>query len=217
MNRIKRIACAAMCALLLMGLLCACGEQMDAAVFTEQAMAARMTGKSGEEYQKLAGLNADEVKKAFEQTLLDEADVFASYFDIDLKQCSDGIRTRIVEMYRTLLAKGKYETGVFTRSGDSYLVSLTITPMDIVKQVREQDWQQFQRDWVADYDILYEMEQAELEEEWATRILALFDGRMDSIGYLEPETISIQIVRQDGGYRISETDIERIDTLIVKY
>ena len=90
-------------------------------------------------------------------------------------------------------------------------------PMDIVRQVREKDWQQFQLDWVADYEDLYEMEPEELEEEWASRILELFEARLDDVEYLEPETISIQIVQQEGAYRISETDVKRIDTLLIKY
>ena len=89
--------------------------------------------------------------------------------------------------------------------------------MDIVRQVREKDWQQFQMDWVGDYASLYEMEPAELEEKWAGQILDLFEARLDSVDYLEPETISIQIVQQEGAYRISETDVRRIDTLLIKY
>ncbi len=61
------------------------------------------------------------------------------------------------------------------------------------------------------------MEPAELEEKWAGQILDLFEARLDSVDYLEPETISIQIVQQEGAYRISETDVRRIDTLLIKY
>jgi len=45
----------------------------------------------------------------------------------------------------------------------------------------------------------------------------MFEERLDSVDYLEPETISIQIVQQEGAYRISETDVKRIDTLLIKY
>ncbi len=198
--------------------LCACGgSSLDAEGFTEQAMQARLTGTAGEEYTKLAGIKKEDTADAYEQVLKDERDTFASYFDIDLSLCSEETEQRIIDLYRKLLPKGRYEIGASTQSGDSYLVSLTVMPMDIVRQVREKDWQQFQLDWVADYESLYEMEPAEMEEEWANRILDLFEARLDSVDYLEQETISIQIVQQEGAYRISETDVKRIDTLLIKY
>ena len=198
--------------------LCACGgSSLDAEAFTDQAMQARLTGKAEEDYAKLAGIKKEDAAAAYEQVLTDERDYFASYVDIDLSLCSEETGQRIIDLYRKLFPKGKYEVGASTQSGDSYLVSLTVMPMDIVRQVREKDWQQFQLDWVADYESLYEMEPAEMEEEWADRILNMFEARLDSVDYLEPETISIQIVQQEGAYRISETDVRRIDTLLIKY
>ena len=198
--------------------LCACGgSKIDAEAFTEQAMHARLTGEAEEEYAKLAGIKKEDAAAAYEQVLKEEQAYFASYFDIDLSLCSEATEQRILDMYRKLFPKGKYEVGASTQSGDSYLVSLTLMPMDIVRQVREKDWQQFQLDWVGDYERLYEMEPPEMEEEWANRILDLFEARLDSVEYLEPETISIQIVQQENAYRISETDIKRIDTLLIKY
>lgn len=218
MNRpLKGLLVLLLVSVLLAGL-CACGgSALDAEAFADEAIRARLTGEAGEEYAKLAGMKKENLASAYEQVLKDEADAFAGYFDIDLTLCSEQTRQRIVELYRKLLPLGKYEVGGSTRSGDSYLVSVTVTPMDIVRQVREKDWQQFQMDWVGDYASLYEMEPAELEEKWAGQILDLFEARLDSVDYLEPETISIQIVQQEGAYRISETDVRRIDTLLIKY
>ena len=202
----------------LMTWLCGCGEtRIDAEAFTDQAMKARLTGEVEEDYSKLSGIKAADAAAAYEQVLKDEQAYFADYFDIDLAKCSEETGQRIIDLYRKLFPKGKYEIGASTQSGDSYLVSLTLMPMDIVRQVREKDWQQFQLDWVADYERLYDMEPEELEEEWANRILDMFEERLDSVDYLEPETISIQIVQQEGAYRISETDVKRIDTLLIKY
>ena len=204
-------------AVLTAGLQACGGNKIDAEAFTVQALKARLTGEAEEEYSKLSGIRTADAAAAYEQVLKEEQETFASYFDIDLSLCTEQTAQRIIDMYRKLLPKGKYEIGASTQSGDSYLVSLTLMPMDIVRQVREKDWQQFQLDWVADYERLYELEPTELEEEWANRILDLFEARLDDVDYLEPETISIQIVQQEGAYRISETDIKRIDTLLIKY
>lgn len=216
-NKMKKIITGLLLYVLIAGL-CACGEsKIDAEAFTDQAMKARLTGEAEDDYSKLSGIKQADAATAYEQVLMDEQAYFASYFDIDLTKCSEETGQRIIDLYRKLFPQGKYEVGTSTQSGDSYLVSLTIMPMDIVRQVREKDWQQFQLDWVADYEDLYEMEPEELEEEWASRILELFEARLDDVEYLEPETISIQIVQQEGAYRISETDVKRIDTLLIKY
>jgi len=213
----KRLALC-LSAALLVCLLCSCGgAKIEADSFTEQALSAHFTGESDDEYKELAGLTSDGAGEAYEQVLKDEADYFADYFDIDLNHISEKTYSRIVELYRTLLAKASYEVGEYTESGDGYLVSLTIAPMDIVQQVRNQDWASFQQQWIADYADLYEMEKDEFEEEWADRVLDLFDARINTVGYLDSETISIQIVKNDKSFAIESADVSRIDTLAIKY
>ena len=213
----KQVCALILCLALLVGALTACGGSIDASAFTEQALSARFTGESDESYKELANLNDTTAEEAYEQVLQDEADYFAEYFDINLELCSEETRDKIVSMYRTLLAKASYQVGVSTPSGEGYLVSVTIAPMDIVQRIRDEKWDSFQQDWIGDYADLYEMDEQELEQTWADRILEMFDGYLSKVDYLEEETISIQITRNDGAYVISDTDIQRIDTLVIKY
>ena len=62
------------------------------------------------------------------------------------------------------------------------------------------------------------MTEEELETAWAEGVIGLFKARLDSIDYLEPETISVQIVKDESGvYTISSDDYEKIDSLIIQY
>ena len=46
----------------------------------------------------------------------------------------------------------------------------------------------------------------------------MVSARVDSIGYLDPQTISVQVVKgDDGRYSIDESDFSRIEGLIIAY
>ena len=46
----------------------------------------------------------------------------------------------------------------------------------------------------------------------------MVSARIDSIGYLDPQTISVQVVKgEDNVYVIDDSDFSRIDSLIIAY
>ncbi len=59
---------------------------------------------------------------------------FADYFNIDLDLCDSSISDEIADLYHQIYPHSKYEVGDTTTSGETYLVSLTIYPMDIIDQ-----------------------------------------------------------------------------------
>ena len=62
------------------------------------------------------------------------------------------------------------------------------------------------------------MSDAEFDEAWIVAILDAIAPRLDNVGYLEPETISVQIAKDsDGYYTITENDFSRVDELMIQY
>ena len=58
----------------------------------------------------------------------------------------------------------------------------------------------------------------EYEVVWAQAIIDMVSARIDSIGYLDPQTISVQVVKgEDNVYVIDDSDFNRIDSLIIAY
>lgn len=178
---------------------------------------AQYLNKYSDEYLNSVVNTKEELEKAYDDGLDYEADYFIEYFGIVIDKCADTVKTEIKDMYKEIYSHAKYEIGDASKSGDTYLVSLTIYPIDIVQKVINEDWDAFAEAWQAD-DTLYDMTEEEFETAWAEGIIDLFKARIDSIDYLEPETISVQIVKDDDGvYTISSNDFQRIDSLIIQY
>ena len=87
-----------------------------------------------------------------------------------------------------------------------------------MQQINDEGWAAFETDWMAMSETLAAMTDEELEAAWTEMILDMVESYIPKIGYLEPETISIQIEKgADGAYVISDNDFGRIDALIIQY
>jgi len=214
----KRIICALLCAVMLVCSLTGCLATFDAKAYVQGNLDVVYLNKVTDEYLKIVSNSKEELNDIYEQGLEVEADYFASYFDFDMDLAPEGTFERIVEVYRQIYAYSKYEVGEPTKSGDDYLVSVTIYPIDIMQQINNEGWAEFEADWMAMSETLSAMTDEELEAAWTEMILDMVESYIPKIGYLEPETISVQIVKgDDGAYVISDNDFGRIDTLIIQY
>lgn len=202
---------------LLAGLLSACGSSKDMNAFAKDALDARYLGVYSDLYLKKAGLKESEAKAERQTALQEEAEAFAKAFDIDWELCGEKQQSRTVKLMDKLLAQAQYEVSTVNRSGDSYLVTLTITPLDLVSRLRDEAWETVQLNWLADYSNLADMEPEELEVEWAKRILRVAEDLLDTVGYLPQEDITVQVEKVKGDYGIHELDLQRIGVLVVKY
>ena len=58
---------------------------------------------------------------------------------------------------------------------------------------------------------------SEREELWADGIITEVEKNLDSIGYLDPVTISLQVIIENDGYSIVDDDLVRMDELVISY
>lgn len=215
---VKKWLTIAVCAALAAALLAGCGlASFDPKAHLQGNLDAQYLNKYSDEYLNSVVNTKEELEKAYDDGLDVEADYFIEYFGIVIDKCTDSVKTEIKDMYKEIYSHAKYEVGDASKSGDTYLVSLTVYPIDIVQKVVNEDWDAFAEAWQAD-DTLYDMTEEEFETAWAEGVIGLFKARLDSIDYLEPETISVQIVKDESGiYTISSNDFQRIDSLIIQY
>ena len=109
------------------------------------------------------------------------------------------------------------------RDSDPYLVSVTVYPIDIIQKFLEEDSEALMAAWEerAGTGEFAEMSDAEFEEAWARMIMDALKARVDNIGYLEPQTISVQVIKERGEegeyYIISDSDFQRIDEIMIAY
>lgn len=216
--KLKTVFISALCVLLAAVLLVGCGKATyDPKVQVQGNLDAQYLNKYSEDYLKTAVNTKEELDRIYEKGLELEAEYFINYFDIRIDQCPDGTKDRIIRLYRNIYAKSKYEVGDAAKSGENYLVSVTIYPIDIFKKIIDEDMDPLMDNWRKD-DTLYNITDEELETEWADRVIKMCEARLGSIGYLEPETVSVQIIKnEEGYYTINGSDVNRIDKLIIMY
>lgn len=218
--RTRRIGIALLAALLCLALLAGCGATFDAARLVKGNLDVLYLGKIDPEYLALVSDTEEACRSHYEQGLEVEAEFFAEYFEIVLDMCPDTTKDEIIDLYREIYSHSWYEVGDATRSDDTYLVSLTVHPIDIMQKIMDEDAEIFMEDYYArieagEYD---DMSEEEYEAAWAEGIIEMVRARLDNIDYLEPETISVQITADDEGYySISDNDFQRIDALMIQY
>lgn len=217
-TRALSVLLAAACA----GVLAGCSLRFDAAALVKGNMDLIYLNQYTDDYLQSVNMTAEDADKEYEEGLAVEKEYFAEYFDIDLESCDRGIGDQITALYRTVYNSSRYEVGSVTTSGDIYLVSVTICPMDIMEKVQEEDGDTFMDSWNARVDSgeFNAMSDAECENIWAQNIIDLVTARLSSTGtgYEDPQTISVQVTKgSDGAYRISDNDWSRIDELMIAY
>ena len=218
MKKIKVIAIV-LAVVLCMGLLSGCGS-FSATELVKNNLDLIYLNQYTDDYLTRVGLDKEQADQEYEDGLEVEAEYFASTFDIDLDICGDEIRQQIIDLYRQIYTHSKYEVGAESRSGDTYLVQLTVYPIDIFQKVNDEDAEAFLADMQerADAGEFVNMTDDEYEVVWAQAIIDMVSARIDSIGYLDPQTISVQVVKgEDNVYVIDDSDFNRIDSLIISY
>lgn len=218
MKKIKVIAIV-LAAVLCMGLLSGCGS-FSATELVKNNLDLIYLNQYTDDYLTRVGLDKEQADQEYEDGLEVESEYFANTFDIDLDICGDEIRQQIIDLYRQIYTHSKYEVGAESRSGDTYLVQLTVYPIDIFQKVNDEDAEAFLADMQerADAGEFVNMTDDEYEVVWAQAIIDMVSARIDSIGYLDPQTISVQVVKgEDNVYVIDDSDFNRIDSLIISY
>lgn len=218
MKKMKVMALA-LAAALCLGLLSGCGS-FSASELVKSNLDLIYLDQYSDDYLKKVGLDKEQAEQQYEGGLEMEAEYFVDLFSIELDTCGDEVCQQIIDLYRQIYTHSKYEVGTESRSGDTYLVQLTVYPIDIFQKVADEDtdsfWENMQTR--ADAGEFADMTDEEYEVAWAQAVIDMVAARIDSIDYLDPQTISVQVVKDDDGvYSIDTSDFNRIDSLMIAY
>jgi uncharacterized Zn finger protein len=202
-----------------------CGSpSFDAAMYVKGTLDATYLGAAEKSYLEITDSTAEEITATYLVSMEIETDYFLRYFEIEEDYIPSSFVSEVIEMYKQIYAKSKYEIGDVSKSGDNYLVSVTIHPIDIIEKVIDNDIDGIINDFYdrADNGDFDDKTDEEIETVWARNVIDAVKARVGSIGYLSPETISVQVVvesetRNEVLYAISDNDLMRIDSLIIQY
>lgn len=217
-HKIKAHLAGLLCLLCL--LLAGCAARFDAAALVQGNIDVVYRGVYDAAYLGQVGMTEEEAAAIYEDALQTEAAYFAGYFDIDTALAGDDVMPQLVELYRTVYAQTKYELGTVTEDGEDYLVELTVYPIDVFRRFIDEDSENFMQTWrekLASAEFADKTEQ-EIEAAWAADLIAAVSARVDTLGYLEPQTIQVRVTQDAAGsYTIADADWDKIDELILSY
>ncbi len=213
-KRISAFAAVLCCAFIL----CSCSvSRSQISAYVRGTLDSVYLNKNSAEYLEMIGGTAEECEAEYKQYIANEVEYFKSCMDID--EVSEGTYQRMVKIFETLYSNSKYEVGEVTKSSDRFLVSVTVYPIDVIYRAEEGGIAAFQKFFSerasrGEFDSLSD---AEREELWADGIISEVEKNLDSIGYLEPVDISLQVISDNDKYSLSYDDLVRMDELIIQY
>ena len=104
---------------------------------------------------------------------------------------------------------------------NGWRVSVTVWPVDTLRQFRAQEAGALLADWEARYNKgeFDAMTAEAYEDAWVTALLNALDPRLGSISHAEPETVTVEVAKGEkaGQYVIAAGDLARVDGLLLAY
>ena len=223
---------AAAAALALVLPLTACqGETMtsfDAAAYVQGVLDETYRGTWDNAFLDLVDLTDGEAKDAYEASLEEEYRRFAYQFDLNDDLLTEESRQSALDLLAEVSAKAQYTVRQAVALDDTrYAVEVSVRPMDLFIQVREDALDDFQTTFSAQYadvdlDRLSAEERAALESEyenaWADGIVGLCRDRLGLLNYGDVETILVLVAPDDDGlYTMGDNDFSNLSALILPY
>lgn len=205
---------------LLMVLLSACGSAYTAADLVKDTLDHYYLDSAAETYLKQTDMTAEEAHEEYERWLGLEIPFFCQEFEIELDSCEPQIQTQIQDLYRQIYTHSRYEVKGMDKKDDVYQIEVTVYPIDILQKVYTDHMDAFSEEIsqrIAS-GALDGITDEEFETLWAQGVIDLVAGHLEELDYLEPETITIRVEKdEDGLYGINLDDFQKADELILAY
>ena len=212
--------------------LAACaGETMtafDATAYVKGVLDETYKGTWDNAFLDLVDLTDGEAKDAYEASLNEEYQRFAYQFDLNDSLLTEETRQSALDLLAEVSAKAQYTVQQAVALDDTrYAVEVSVRPMDLFIQVREDALADFQAQFSEQYagvdlESLTAEERTSLETEyenaWAGGIVELCRSRLGLVNYRDVERILVLVAPDDDGlYTMSDNDFSNLSALILPY
>ncbi len=202
--------------------LTACGgfTSEDAATLVQGNLDSVYLNVHSPAYLELCEMTEEECIAQYETSLDEEADSFFTEAEIDKNLIDKETYARYVSFFGDIYKQAKYEVGEVTESDDTFLVSVTVYPVDLSAIVSEEFYNAIATELVEQYSDGGSEE--DLSRSFLILLIDEFEKLADSVTYLDPVTLSVQVVpetNEDGEsyYIIDENDFNTIANNVVYY
>ena len=193
--RMKRMA-AAVVAMVTALALTACAGGFDASKYVNGVLNNIYLGDSTG-YMELVDITADEAKEEYEQGIGVEADFFLQYYGLD--SVSDDVYQQIVDMYKQIYSKSKFEVKDAVKNGDDFNVEVVVSPIDVIVN-SEDAISTAVDDFVANANPDDYTDDQVLNDDLAKLVIKVINDNMSNLGYQAEKSIIVKVEKDAQGY-----------------
>ena len=195
-------------------------QAFDPAAYVKGGLDAVYLGEYSDEYiAMLGGETKDSCAERYERGMQVSLEVFCTYFGIKYEQCSESVRTELMELMRKLYKCAKYEIGTPEQSGEGYTVEVKVSPIAAVAQTAQEDYPDFAKG-AAERIASGELDKGSQSfiDWWAKSIHDMVNAHLVSPDYLDAQAVTVTLEKNSGGsFAFSGTSLADVDALIVSY
>ena len=211
--RMKKMA-AAVVAMVTALALTACAGGFDASKYGNGVLNNIYLGDSTG-YMELVEITAEEAKEEYEQGISVEADFFLQYYGLD--SVSDDVYQQIVDMYKQIYSKSKFEVKEAVKNGDDYNVEVVVSPIDVIVN-SEEAISTAVDDFVANANPDDYTDDQVLNDDLAKLVIKVINDNMSNLGYQAEKSIIVKVEKDaQGYYGISDDAIGLLDQDMIAY
>ena len=194
--------------------LTACAGGFDASKYVNGVLNNIYLGDSTG-YMELVDITADEAKEEYEQGIGVEADFFLQYYGLD--SVSDDVYQQIVDMYKQIYSKSKFEVKEAVKNGDDYNVEVVVSPIDVIVN-SEEAISTAVDDFVANANPDDYTDEQVLNDDLAKLVIKVINDNMANLGYQAEKSIIVKVEKDaQGYYGISDDAIGLLDQDMIAY
>lgn len=125
---------------------------------------------------------------------------------------SEDVEVIFEEVARTIYSKSKYEVSQAYKSGDEYMVDVTVYPMNILNQSFDEIFSYIDEYNKKVSDGAYEdTSKEDYEKEFAQGIADILKSNADGMEYLNPVVVSVAIVDDGEYYTADSSGLSEVD------
>ena len=176
--------------------LTACAGGFDASKYVNGVLNNIYLGDSTG-YMELVEITAEEAKEEYEQGISVEADFFLQYYGLD--SVSDDVYQQIVDMYKQIYSKSKFEVKEAVKNGDDYNVEVVVSPIDVIVN-SEEAISTAVDDFVANANPDDYTDEQVLNDDLAKLVIKVINDNMANLGYQAEKSIIVKVEKDAQGY-----------------
>ena len=222
MAKLWKRAAALVLSLSLLLPLAACGGGLspdDAVTYVQGILDENYKGIFDPEFLDMVDSSEEEPREAYENSVGVEADfLIGSLMD---NAPTEEQRQELIDLYKEIYSHASYSVDSATEIDETtYGVKVTVAPIDIFHQLMDEvnngtTFTEFNAQYpdTMDDDQYYEYEIA-----WFQLVLDTLEGLIPSLGYLEEQSLVVQVtLGEDNYWSLNEDDFSNLDWLIIDY